>query len=83
MRNQQGKRVQFSRMIGYTINAPEGLSFDEDDAERLLRRAEKEGVIGVGEWDTGRGHLVWFNGRPGAALRDLRRQLQDVVESAR
>lgn len=62
-----------SRVIGYTIEAPHG--FDEAKVERLLRVAERAGIVARGQWDTGRGRLVWFNGPPGPRMRAIRDQI--------
>lgn len=51
--------------------------FDEAAMERILQRAKAAGA--VTEFDTGRGHLVWFEGPPGAALRAVRREVWDLL----
>lgn len=68
-------------MIGYTIEAPGG--FDEAKVERLLLVAERAGIVARGQWDTGRGRLVWFNGPPGPRLRALRAQIASEISRGR
>lgn len=55
-----------SRTIGYEFEG----GFDETAVEKILIRAKEEGV--VTQFDTGRGRVVWFNGSPGKALREVR-----------
>lgn len=64
-----------SRSVGYVIDG----EFDESAAEAILRRAEAAGVVVRGQWDTGRGHIMWFNGPPGASMRALRDELRALV----
>jgi hypothetical protein len=47
--------------------------FDEPAVEKLLARARELGF--VTEYDTGRGYFVWFSGRGGRPMRQLRRQI--------
>ena len=58
--------------------------FSESRVERILEKARSSGV--VTEHDTGRGHIVWFQGSPGAALRAVReavrRELAPPTERA-
>lgn len=61
-----------SRSIGYHFDCGER-EFDEPAMEKLLERAKAAGVIY--EFDTGRGHIVWFSGWPGEPLRVLRDQV--------
>ena len=48
-----------SRIVKYDYEA----DFDEAAMERVLARALNSGV--VTQYDTGRGHIVWFEGPPG------------------
>lgn len=59
------------------VKAPDG--FDEAKVERLLRVAERAGIVARGQWDTGRGRVVWFNGPPGPRLRALRAQIAAAI----
>jgi hypothetical protein len=65
------------RMVGYRYGFDSDIEFDESAMERILVRATKLGI--VTEYDTGRGRVVWFNGRPGAALRAVRDQVQALI----
>lgn len=80
----RGKRVlpaSRSREVGYFFDVvPEERYFNERPMEELLQKALKVKVIS--EFDTGRGHCVWFNGRPGPALRALRDEVIKIAESA-
>ncbi len=58
-----------ARITGYTYIA----SFRESVIEKVLEKAKAAGV--VTQYDTGRGELVWFNGRPGRALREVRNRV--------
>lgn len=62
-----------SRVVRYEVRG----EFSEWDMERLLRGAKARGV--VKDFDTGRGLLAWFEGRPGGALRDVRRRAQALA----
>lgn len=68
------ERFSRARVVGYYFEG----RFDETDMERLLRRACCSGIIT--EYDTGRGSVVWFNGRPGRRMRDLRRRVMLLLE---
>ena len=59
-----------TRATGYRYACPEGTSFDESAMETALAAAKRLGL--VTEYDTGRGHIVWFNGPPGQGLREVR-----------
>lgn len=56
------------RVTGYYYEVPDG--FDEYEVEKVLARAVADGA--VTEFDTGRGRIVWFNGKPSAELRSVR-----------
>lgn len=58
-----------SRIIGYAFDG----EFDETAMEKLLTRAQRDGI--VKQFDTGRGSTVWFEGRPGEEMRRLRDQV--------
>lgn len=75
------RRASASRVVGYIFEAPHG--FDEAKVESLLRVAERTGIVARGQWDTGRGRVVWFNGPPGPKLRALRDQIRAMVDPAR
>lgn len=62
-----------ARIITYKYEGP----FDELKMEKLLRKAKELGV--VGEYDTGRGDVVWFEGRPGPALRSVRTDVLGLI----
>lgn len=63
-----------TRVVGYTFEG----DFDESAMEIVLERAKTAGA--VTEFDTGRGHVVWFNGPPGPALRKVWDQVKAIVE---
>lgn len=63
-----------TRVVGYTIYG----SFVESAVEAILIRARTKNV--VTEFDTGRGEMVWFNGPPGAELRELRKQILQLIQ---
>lgn len=68
----RGRRSSGSRIIGYAFDG----DFSELLLEKLLEGDLARGVIT--QWDKGnsdRGVFVWFNGRPGEALRGLRKQV--------
>lgn len=74
-----------TRVVGYGYAAPDGKGFcvpsifDEDAMERLLEHAKRDGVITA--YDTGRGAVVWFEGTPGKALRDIRSKVRAMLPS--
>jgi hypothetical protein len=59
-----------TRITGYAFT----FDFDEPAMERLLAKAKERGT--VTQYDTGRGHAVWFEGAPGRELREVRRQVE-------
>ena len=63
-----------TRVVGYRFEG----EFNESAAEAVLQKAQAAGI--VSQFDTGRGHLVWFNGPPGAALREVRKQVKAIVD---
>lgn len=69
----RGRPPSKTRIVGYTYIA----EFDETPVERVLESAKAAGV--VTEFDTGRGNLVWFEGPPGAALREVRGKVQEIL----
>ena len=73
------KMISKSREIQYYFTAEYPKSFNETVIRKLLEKAIKEGIIS--EYDTGRGHVVWFNGAPCKELRHLRDQIKDIVET--
>lgn len=62
-----------TRVIGYQWIA----EFDEGRVERLLADAQARGVIS--QYDTGRGHMLWMDGWPGASLRTLRDAVSRLI----
>lgn len=58
-------------------------SIDEGAIEKRLERAVRDGVVPKGQYDTGRGRLVWFNGWPGEELRRLRKDVDQLVAQAK
>lgn len=42
------------------------------DIDKILKRAELDGIITV--WDDGRGRIPWFEGPPGPKIRALRNE---------
>jgi hypothetical protein len=72
--SKKGKGRAGTRAVGYRFEG----DFDEAVAEGILLAARKTGV--VTEYDTGRGHVVWFNGFPGAELRKVRDQVQSLIK---
>jgi len=70
------RRHPRTRVVQYRLESPGGHS-DCDEAEALLMRARADGL--VSEFDTGRGSMLWFEGRPGADLRDLRQRVLEAV----
>ena len=72
--SKSGRGVSRGRAVGYRFEG----DFDETPIERLLTKAQKDGL--VTEFDTGRGRIVWFNGYPGAALRELRDKVERLVK---
>jgi len=68
------RAAQHSRSVTYHL---EGRPFDEGAAEKLLLKAKEDGL--VMEFDTGRGNLLWFNGKPGPELRALKKKLAVIT----
>lgn len=63
-----------SRTVSYSWGPREHSLPWRDAAERLLQRAQRDGVIC--QWDSDTGwRAVWFTGKPGPKLRALRRAL--------
>jgi len=71
-----------SRGVHYCFEAPRELDieFKESEMEALLEKARKVGTIT--QFDTGRGRIVWFEGAPGAAMRELRRKVVAMLPAA-
>lgn len=65
-----------SRIVGYRFEG----HFDQLAAEKVLQRAEKAGVItqGVAKMYAD-GGVVWFDGWPGAELRAVRDQIEEML----
>ena len=56
-----------------------GSAFDESAMGNLLEVAKRLGIIIA--YDTGRGVVVWFHGRPGPALRALRDAVLSLMQA--
>lgn len=67
------RHIDRARTVGYRFEG----DFEEGPVGRVLERARAAGV--VTEFDTGRGRVVWFNGRPGAALRAVRAEVERLA----
>jgi hypothetical protein len=69
-----------TRVVGYDFgfNPRRELNFNETAAEKILKRALKKGI--VTQYDTGRGHCLWFEGPPGPELREVRRQVKELID---
>ncbi len=80
MKGHQKDRAQASRSITYSIDVGyDNYGFDEAAVEKLLEKARAEGL--VTEFDCGRGHCCWFQGKPGAPLRELKKIIQKVIDA--
>lgn len=66
-----------ARIIGYQRGMESQIIFDEIEMDKLLKKAKEEGTIV--DYDTGRGNCLWFNGRPGKALRKLRKTVDALI----
>jgi len=73
MRTQGRKRPSKTRVVLYDYEG----DFDESEVERILERAVSKGVVTL--FDTGRGHIVWFEGPPGPELRKVRNQVRQIL----
>lgn len=72
------RKPQLSRMTGYRF---EGW-FDEKEVDRLLSEAVVNDVVAKGQYQAkmyADGGVVWFNGRPGAAMRALRDRVKGLI----
>lgn len=69
----RGRPPSKTRVVSYEYTA----EFNETPVERVLVAAKAAGV--VTEFDTGRGNLVWFEGPPGAALREVRGKVLGIL----
>lgn len=70
------------RIIGYRF---EGRFRDERAVERTLQRAIASGVVVEGDLTVSMDlwmSVVWFNGKPGKALRAVRNEMRALVEPA-
>ena len=78
----RGPAPSRSRGVHYYFEAPrdEDVEFMESDMEALLKKACEAGTIT--QFDTGRGRIVWFEGTPGAALRELRRKVVAMLPAS-
>lgn len=54
-------------------------TFREVQMESLLERAATNGCVLRGEYDTGRGSMVWFSGWPGAEMRELVADVRSLI----
>lgn len=77
MMARHGKKKSASRSVGYVWQPPGG--FEEGPVERVLERAVRDGTVVPGQYDTGRGAVVWLVGYPGAALRAVRDAVTALV----
>jgi hypothetical protein len=75
--SRKGRGRSRSCVVHYQVMRKWPIDFDERPVEKLLLQAQRDGV--VTQFDTGRGHLVWFNGFPGPELRALRKEVERVV----
>lgn len=78
-----GERMAKDRMRGrpiaktrVTLYQFEG-DFPESPLKKVLDAAKARGVIT--QYDTGRGHLVWFEGPASEAMRELRDEVKALV----
>lgn len=63
-----------TRVVAYKFEG----EIDDCAAEQLLANARAHGV--VTQYDSGRGHFLWFNGHPGKALRAVRDAIRNLVK---
>lgn len=72
-------------MIGYerVLADPHEPSLAEAQIEARLQKAEREGVVARGQFDTGRGRYLWWNGWPGKAMRQLVKDLDLLIQAER
>lgn len=71
-----------ARIIGYRF---EGRFRDERAVERVLQRAIESGVAVEGDLTVSMDpwmSVVWFNGKPGKALRAVRNEMRALVTPA-
>jgi len=78
----RGPGPSCSRGVHYGFEAPrdEDVEFMESEMEALLEKARQVGTLT--QFDTGRGRIVWFEGTPGAAMRELRRQVVAMLPAS-
>lgn len=67
------RKSQHSRSVRCELRG----EFDERRAEVILLKAQVSGL--VLQFDTGRGSVMWFTGKPGKPLRDLRSELYKLI----
>ena len=71
-------RPSKTKVVQYRFESTVLYGFKESQVEKLLTAALDLGVIT--EFDTGRGHGVWFNGPPSRDLRTLRNSIKSIVQ---
>lgn len=71
--SRKGRGQSCVRTVSYTYEG----DFDEPVVEDFLIAARDAGI--VTQFDTGRGHAVWFNGQPGEKLRAVREKVRELV----
>ncbi len=83
--SRRGHGRSASRTVGYEIEtaAPNEPAIDEAPLTRLLDDAIARGIVPRGQYDTGRGRFLWFNGWPGKELRKLRARVLATVARLR
>lgn len=70
-RGASNAKTSWSRTVGYRLLAARDHepSINETECDRILERAKAKGIVKL--FDTGRGRIVWFDGAPGPAMRQL------------
>lgn len=68
-----GHRLDRSRVVTYEFEG----EFSEPAAEKMLSKARDQGIVTA--YDTGRGHFMWFTGRPGRRMRKLKGLLRSLL----
>lgn len=71
-------RPSKTRVVQYRFESTEPYGFKESHVAKILDTALLLGVIT--EFDTGRGHGVWFSGPPSRNLRKLRDTIKSIVQ---
>ena len=70
--SRRGHGRSSSRVVQYRLHSPTG-TLDDSLAETLLAAARAAGI--VTNYDAGRGHDLWWEGPPGAAMRAFRDEM--------